>query len=149
MSDVTLSILSLVLIPCLQLIVYILFLRPRILRWGASRDEVKMALVGDDLAYRISATRAITIHAAIAKVWQWVIQLGADRGGFFSYAFIEKAMGYKMRGPSPKPEFQDMAVGRMIPASLDESKSVIKYNFPVIAVETGKSFLLEKWGHSY
>lgn len=139
-------IVNVVLILSLQIIVYIVFLRPRISTWGASVDEVKMPLIGDDLAPSISATRAISIDAPISEVWKWVIQLGADRGGFFSYAFIEKALGYEMRASPSVPEFQDMEVGRVIPASLDEAKSLIKYSFPVVAVEPGRSFVLKEWG---
>ena len=39
-----------------------------------------------------------------------------------------------------------MGVGRIVPASLDEAKSLIKFSFPVIAVEPGESFVLENWG---
>jgi hypothetical protein len=140
------SILNVTLIIGLQIIVYVIFLRPKILAWGASDDEVNMPLIGDDLAPNISATRAISIDAPIAEVWKWVTQLGADRGGFFSYSFIEKVLGYEMRETDRVPECQDMEVGRVIPASLDESKSLIKYNFPVVAVEPGKSFVLKEWG---
>lgn len=139
-------ILNLVLIIVLLPIVYILFLRPKILTWGATKQEAEMPLPGDELAPFISATRAITINAPINAVWQWLIQLGADRGGFFSYAFIEKLLGYEFREAESTPQFQDMKVGRNVPASLDESKSVIKFNFPVVAVEPGQYFILGGWG---
>jgi len=140
------TILSIALVISLPLLVYVVYLRPRILAWGASDDEAKMPLIGDELAPSISATRAISIDAPISEVWKWVTQLGADRGGFFSYAFLEKALGYEMREPELVTEFQGMEVGRVIPASLDESKSVIKYSFPVVAVEPGRSFVLKAWG---
>lgn len=140
------SILNIVLLLGLQIVVYAVFLRPKIITWGASEDEVKMPLIGDDLAPNISATRAISIDAPISEVWKWITQLGADRGGFFSYSFLEKILGYEMRETEAVPEFQNMEVGRIVPASLDESKSVIKLNFPVVAVEPGKSFVLGGWG---
>jgi hypothetical protein len=146
MSHISQSFLTLIFMISLQMIVYAVFLRPLILTWGASKNEVKMPLIGDNLASSISSTRAITINAPIAEVWKWLIQLGADRGGFFSYAFIEKALGYEFRNGDIEPEFQEMEVGRIVPGSLDESKSVIKYNFPVIAVEPGQSFVLKDWG---
>jgi hypothetical protein len=139
-------ILNIALIISAQIIVYILFLRPKILIWGASDEEVTMPLIGDDLAPKISATRAVSIDAPISEVWKWVIQLGADRGGFFSYALLEKALGYEMQKTKHVSDFQDMEVGRIIPASIDESKSVIKFNFPVAAVDPGKSFVLKNWG---
>ena len=45
-----------------------------------------------------------------------------------------------------KPENYEMKAGRVIPASLDEEKSIIRYNFPVVYVEPGKTFVLENWG---
>jgi hypothetical protein len=146
MSNIVKSFLILIFIISLQIIVYAVFLRPLILTWGASENEVKMPLVGDSLAPYISSTRAISINAPISEVWKWLIQLGADRGGFFSYSFIEKALGYESRNGDIVPEFQEMKVGRIVPASLDESKSIIKYNFPVVFVEPGKSFVLKGWG---
>lgn len=131
----------------MQAIVYAVFLKPKITTWGATEAEVKMPLIGDDLAPAISATRAITINASISEVWKTVIQMGADRGGFFSYTFIEKALGYEEKSADESsPELLEMNVGRIVPGSLDQSKSVIKYNFPVVRVEPGKSFVLENWG---
>ena len=132
-------------IICIQIIVYAVFLRPLILTWGASENEVKMPLVGDSLAPYISSTRAISIDAPISEVWKWLIQLGPDRGGFFSYTFIEKALGYEGLDKIV-PEFQEMKVGRIIPGSLNQSKSVIKYSWTVMSVEPGKSFVLKNWG---
>ena len=146
MSQIMEFILNIALVIGVQIIVYAVFLRSKIMAWGASADEATMSLVGDDLAPGISSTRAISINAPISEVWKWVIQLGADRGGFFSYSFLEKVLGYKAREENPALEFQEMEVGRNVPGSIDESKSVIKYNFRVVAVETGKSFVLENWG---
>lgn len=147
MSNIEESFLILLLIFFIQLIVYIIFLQPLILTWGASENEKKMPLVGDNSAPYIRSTRAISINAPVSEVWKWLIQLGADRGGFFSYAFIEKALGYETRNADNiVPEFQEMKVGRIVPGSLDESKSIIKYNFPVVYVEPGTSFVLKGWG---
>ncbi len=146
MSQIMEFILNIALVIGVQIIVYAVFLRSKIMAWGASADEATMPLIGDDLAPGISSTRAISVNAPISEVWKWVIQLGADRGGFFSYSCLEKVLGYKAREENPTLEFQEMEVGRNVPGSIDESKSVIKYNFRVVAVETGKSFVLENWG---
>ena len=106
-----------------------------------------MPMPGDHLAPFISSTRCIDVNASISEVWGWLIQLGADRGGFYSYWFIEKPLGYKYRSQDwIEPEFKDMKVGRIITSSLDPSKSAIEYNFPVLAVDPGKSFVLKGWG---
>ncbi|MCP4119917.1 MAG: hypothetical protein GY737_31885 [Desulfobacteraceae bacterium] len=130
----------------IQIIVYAIILRPLVTTWGASAFEVNMSLVGDDIAPYASSTRAISINAPASEVWKWLIQLGADRGGFFSYTFIEKALGYET-GNSNKivPEFQGMKVGRIL-ESRDGVKGILKYRFPVVAVEPGRSFVLKEWG---
>ena len=131
----------------LQLIIGITVIKPRIFTWGAGDQEISMSMPGDHLAPFISSTRGITIDAPISDVWNWVIQLGADRGGFYSYGFIEKALGYHYRGQNRiTPEFKDMPVGRIVRASLDQSESVIQYGWPVVAVDPGKSFVLKGWG---
>lgn len=140
------SILNIALVIGFQIAVYVVFLRSKIMAWGTSKDEAAMPLIGDDLAPSISSTRAISINAPISEVWKRVIQLGADRGGFFSYSLLEKALGYEMHDEEPTAESQEMEVGRIVPGSIDESKSMIKYNFRVVAVEPGRSFVLENWG---
>lgn len=130
-----------------QLLAYLVFLRPRIARWGATEEELRMPLAGDVAGPRIGAsTRAITIEAPSHEVWDWIIQLGADRGGFFSYSLIEKALGYDKSGTDLVPQFHDMPVGRVVPASLEGARRLIDFSFPVLAVEPGRSFVLESWG---
>ena len=112
MSNLVKSIFIIILITLLQLAIYALFLKPIITTWGASRQEVTMPMAGDNPTLTITATRAILINAPKSEVWQWLIQLGADRGGFYSYTFIEEAMGYKTRPQTlTEPEFQTIAVG--------------------------------------
>lgn len=66
--------------------------------WGATEAERTMALPGDSLlpAHAAQETRAITIHATSATVWQWVAQLGQDRGGFYSFDQLENLVGCEM-----------------------------------------------------
>ena len=135
------------LIIFLQFIVGIFLIKPYISTWGSTESEASMPMPGDHLASFISSTRSITINAPISQVWDWIIQIGADRGGFYSYWFIENALGYKYRAQHRiDPEFKNMEVGRIVHTSIDPSMSVIKYNFPVIAVDPGKYFVLKNWG---
>jgi len=69
--------------------------RPRLLRWGASDAEVARAWPGDELVERPSArgVRAVTIEAPAAAVWPWIMQVGRDRGGFYSYTWLENLIG--------------------------------------------------------
>lgn len=69
------------------------FLRRWHHRWGATDAEVAAPMLGDDLVpgcqYRI--TRAITIGASPETVWQWLIQTGFGRAGFYSNDLLDNA----------------------------------------------------------
>jgi hypothetical protein len=86
------------------------FLRDKYLRWGASGEEVNARFPGDDLMpdANLTATRAVTVRAAIGDVWPWIAQLGQRRGGFYSYDFLENLVGCDMhstnaRRRAPRP----------------------------------------------
>ena len=76
-----------------------LALRPWFLRWGATKEENKKTLPGDELCPDAAsvATRAVTIHAPAEEVWPWIAQIGQDRGGFYSYTWLENIVGARMR----------------------------------------------------
>lgn len=63
MSKIVEAILSLALVIGLQVILYVVFLRSKIMTWGASQEEAVLALIGDDLAPTISSTRAISMSS--------------------------------------------------------------------------------------
>ncbi len=147
MRNLIKSLLIIIFITLLQLAIYDLFLKPTITTWGATKQEVSMPMAGDDKALTITSTRAITINAPKSNVWQWLIQLGADRGGFYSYEFIEKILGYKTRHQDLiKPEFKQIVVGDVVRGSIDEKASIIPYNFRVLYVKPEETFVLDKWG---
>jgi hypothetical protein len=67
-------------------------LRPRLLRSGATPEEERRPLSGDDLVSQPmwEATRAISINAPAAQVWPWVAQLGYGRGGWYGWNPLER-----------------------------------------------------------
>jgi hypothetical protein len=147
MNNLFKSILILIFLSLLQLTIYNFYLKAVITTWGASEHEVFMSMAGDDKNLMITATRAILINAPQAEVWQWLIQLGADRGGFYSYDFIEKMLGYDTRHQDIiKPEFKEIKVGEIVCGSINEQRSIIPYNFRVLYVKPQDTFVLEKWG---
>lgn len=130
-----------------QILIYHFFLRPIITTWGASKEEVSMPMDGDEKSLVTKSTRAISIFAKKADVWKWLIQLGADRSGFYSYSFIEKALGYKTRHQDfIRPEFKEINVGDIVRGSVDEKSSIMPYNFRVLEVQPEKTLILENWG---
>jgi hypothetical protein len=73
--------------------VYTRFVRPWMLRWGATKEEVQETLPGDELVPdpTIESTRAVTIDARPENIWPWLVQMGYGRGGFYSYDWLENA----------------------------------------------------------
>lgn len=74
-------------------------LRAAWLHFGATETELDAPLPGDDLVENANlvATRAVTIAAPREEVWRWVVQIGADRGGFYSYDALENLVGCRVR----------------------------------------------------
>ncbi len=69
---------------------------------------------GDELVPhpKSTATHAITINAPVAEVWSWLVQIGQDKGGFYSYSWLENLVGCHMRNADHVlPEYQRLQVG--------------------------------------
>ena len=101
---------------------YVLALRPRLLRWGATTQEAAGPLPGDEIVPgpRMQTTRAVTIAAPASDIWPWLVQLGAGRGGFYSYDWLENAAGLDIRSADRiRPELQRLEVGDIVPLSPD------------------------------
>jgi hypothetical protein len=89
-------------------------LRPRMLVWGTAGDEAVRALPGDELVPepRYAATRAITIGARAETVFPWLVQLGQNRGGFYTYDWLENLFGLDVHSADRiHPEWQDLRQG--------------------------------------
>lgn len=88
-------------------------------RWGATDEELVASLPGDDLIAEPAGqvTRAIEIAAPPEAVWPWVIQLGADRGGFYSYDWLENLFRLGIHSADRiVPEWQERAGGDLMHA---------------------------------
>ncbi|WP_228403610.1 hypothetical protein [Pseudarthrobacter sp. L1SW] len=92
---------------------------PRLLgKWGATGSESGMLLPGDNLIPEPDSvqTMAVTISAPPAQVWPWLVQMGVDRAGLYSYTWVEN--GLLRLGVTNAdrihPEWQDLKVGDTI-----------------------------------
>jgi hypothetical protein len=86
-------------------------------RWGATNEEIDLALPGDALvpAPTWKYDHAITIDAPRSAVWPWLVQLGQKRGGFYSYEGLENLAGCDIDNVTEiRPELQRLAVGDTI-----------------------------------
>lgn len=93
---------------------YAMAVRPWHLRWGATDEEVNERLPGDELVPHpnVVATHAITIDAPVEEVWPWLVQIGQDKGGFYSYSWLENLVGCHLRNAERiMPEFQQLKAG--------------------------------------
>jgi hypothetical protein len=93
-------------------------LRGRILTWGATEEEARARLPGDELLEDADgvATRAIAIEAPAAAVWPWLVQMGpSPRGGAYTYDWIENLLGLNMHSADRVlPDFQRPEIGDTI-----------------------------------
>lgn len=112
------------------------------LTWGATTGEAAGALPGDDLlaSATVTTTRAVTIDAPPEHVWPWLVQMGQDRGGLYSYDWLENLFGLDFRNADRiHPEWQQLAVGdqfRAAPVSAGPEAG-----FTVVAIDPGVSIV--------
>jgi len=64
-------------------------------RWGASEEEIAASYPGDELIEPPAdqTTMAVTVAAPAEVIWSWLVQIGQDRGGMYSYDRLEQAVG--------------------------------------------------------
>lgn len=91
--------------------IYASVVRPRLLRSGATDEEVRVEYPGADLipGGKRGATMAVTIDAPPSALWPWLVQMGCDRGGWYSWDRLDNA-GISS-AERIHPEWQDVSVG--------------------------------------
>jgi hypothetical protein len=107
------------------LILAVIAVTPVLDRWGTMNDEIAATLPGDELVSmpRSVVNRAVTIQAKPEKIFPWLLQLGAGKGGYYSYTFIET---YLLRctlvnADRIHPEWQNLKVGDPVKMCPSES----------------------------
>ncbi len=101
----------------LSLGAYAIVVRPRLLRWGASDEELRSRFPGADLIPdgRRTATMASTIDAPPSQVWPWLAQMGCDRAGWYSWDRLDN--GGRASAREIHPEWQQIATGDHLASS--------------------------------
>lgn len=93
------------------------YIRPWHQHWGATYEEMTGPMPGDDVKpeAEVQITHAITIDAARHDVWKWLVQIGQDRGGFFSYDWLENVFDLQIHNVDKiVPAFQSLKVGDIV-----------------------------------
>ena len=96
------------------LIVAVALLTPWMNRWGATDEEIAAVFPGDELVPdpAVFQNRAVTINADPEEIYPWIVQLDANRGGWYSYTWLEGLIGCKMTNADRiHPEWQNLQVG--------------------------------------
>jgi hypothetical protein len=116
------------------------------MRWGATDEEVRGPMPGDDAvpAASFNATRAITIEAPPEQIWPWIVQIGYRRAGFYTYDLLDNA-GFESAG-RVLDEFQQPRLGDWMPMAGKVNETTA---FKVKAFETNEWLLWEKPGSTW
>jgi hypothetical protein len=137
---------------------YLNLVRPWHLRWGATDEEVREPLNGDDEvpSSTVQATRAITIDAPPKDVWPWVAQIGYvgyGRAGYYAFDFWDADSGRGRSSWRLIPEAQELYVGLRIGEEGFTVRSfepnehlVLAYHYPSVEWVL-KDGLWPKFGH--
>jgi len=114
--------------------------------WGTTKEECQTPLPGDELIGQpaVQTTEGVWIDAPAADVWPWLVQMGQDRGGLYSYEGLENAVGLKYRNADRiHPEWQHLEAGdviRVVPRGwMGLSEGIA---LPVAQVIEGESIVL-------
>jgi hypothetical protein len=86
-------------------------------RWGTVPEELARVWPADELSPNATeiTTRAVTVAAPANAVWAWLIQIGQDRSGFYSYTWLENLFRCAMpRVERIVPEWQHRTVGDIV-----------------------------------
>ena len=115
--------------------------RPRLRRLGSTRAERTRRLPGDPGGCSLfTTTRAVTVHAPADEVWRWLVQIGQDRGGFYSYDWLENLAGCELRSAEEiHEEWQHPVAG-------DELRLLPGLATRFTEVDPPRALVIENWG---
>ncbi len=117
-------------------------------QWGSTADERTVGLPGDDLVVGDvdQVTRGIWIGAPADAVWRWLVQIGQDRGGWYSFDRLEDLIGLDIHSTDEiRPEWQHLDVGdRIVQVRPGWGPLPDGYSMPVAVVEQGRALVLRQ-----
>jgi hypothetical protein len=127
---------------------------------GLDATAAARAYPGDDLVPepRWSFTHGIEIDAPAGEVWPWIAQVGADRGGFYSYQWLENLVGCEIRNAERVHPDWALKTGdtlvlhpdprgpRLVVTSLEQERYLVAYAGPEERARSeGKPWVAVSW----
>jgi hypothetical protein len=108
--------------------------------WGTTSTDLTRVMAGDSLLVdpTYSGTMAVSVNAPPEDIWPWLVQIGYQRGGLYSYDWLDRLFGYLDRPSATRilPEFQHLAAGDLIPLGRGPS-------WPVAVIEPARALVLD------
>jgi hypothetical protein len=138
-SSILIKLLACIILIGFLVIGYTLIVRPWYSKWGTTKDELTMIMPGDEIIVNPvwDYTQAITIHAPTAEIWQWLVQMGQGRGGFYSFELLENLIGCDIQNTDRiMPEFQHLTIGDSIKLHPEAP------GIPVVLVDSAKAIIM-------
>jgi hypothetical protein len=109
-------------------------------RWGTTPSDLTRVMAGDGLIVdpTYSGAMAIIVNARPEHIWPWLVQMGYQRGGLYSYDWLDRLFGFLDRPSATRilPEFQHLAVGDEIPLGRGPA-------WPVALIEPRRALVLD------
>lgn len=116
------------------------FLRRIRSRWGVDDATARKRFPGDELVAKPSWcwTHGVEIDAAPEAVWPWIAQMGQNKGGFYSYQWLENLTGCDIENAEAiHPEWTRVRVGDELRMHPGERFGVM----PIVSLAEGRWFL--------
>jgi hypothetical protein len=129
-----------------------IFIYPWAQCWGATRLEQAMLLPGNEFVPSATSqsTYAIDIQAPPERAWMWLVQIGQDRAGFYSYSFLENLVGDPIRNVIEiRPEWQELKAGDFVhlaPSDYLGGRLREKTALEVLLADPPRALVLKNWG---
>lgn len=109
-------------------------------RWGTTSSDLPRVMAGDGLIVNPTFvyTMAATVNAQPEHIWPWLVQMGHQRGGLYSYDWLDRLFGFLDRPSATRilPEFQRLTLGDHIPLGRGPS-------WPVAVIEPNRALVLD------
>jgi hypothetical protein len=120
---------------------YAFLVRPRLQHWGSTEEEQNRSYPSDgDDEPLFRTTRAVTVQAPAEEVWRWLVQIGQDRGGFYSYDWLENLAGCRIHSADEiRDDLQHLVAG-------SELNLLPGYGTRISEVDPPRSLVIENWG---
>lgn len=120
--------------------------------WGTAPEEWSITLPGDAVPRtpQFEVLHAVTIDAPPSVVWPWLVQIGHDRAGFYSYDWLERLFLADVQNVKElRPEWQSRHSGDRVYATQEGYLGGLFGNRPgwtVTLAEPDRALVLEHWG---